>query len=91
MRFFELLNFQHVAALVLIAIIFMILFGVGLAFMPLINPKDNGGQVKIIQKFADGINKGNGPFPMIMALIIAGTVVWAFLYILFYGLSEVKL
>ena len=39
MRFFELLNTQHVFALIIVAIIFLILFGVALAFIPMSDRK----------------------------------------------------
>lgn len=91
MRFFALLNFQHVAALIIIAIIFLILFTVGLALIPMSGPRRKAFDVKAVQFFADGIQKGNGPFPLIIALLIAGTILWAVFYILYYGFSEVLL
>ncbi len=91
MRFFELLNTQHVAALVLIAIIFLILFGVALSMLPMSGPRERALNINAIQHFADGIEKGDGPFPLIIALIIGGTILWALFYILFYGFTEVIL
>ena len=91
MRFFELLNTQHVLALSILTIIFLILFGVALSVLPLSGNKDRALNIKAIQHFADGIEKGDGPFPLIIALLIGGTVLWAFYYILFYGFSEVLL
>ena len=91
MRFFELLNTQHVFALIICAVIFLILFGVALSFLPMSGPVNRAFNVKVIQTFADGIEKGEGPFPMIVTLIIAGTILWALFYILFYGFSEVIL
>lgn len=91
MRFFELLNTQHVVALVIIAMIFLILFGVALAFIPMSGPKDRAFNIKAIQRFADGIEKAEGPFPLIITLLIAGIILWALFYILLYGFSEVIL
>jgi hypothetical protein len=91
MRYFELLNIQQVAALVISAVIFLILFAVTLWVLPLSGPRARALNIKPIQQFADGIQKGNGPFPLIIALIIAGTILWALFYILFYGFSEVIL
>jgi ABC-type methionine transport system permease subunit len=91
MRFFELLNTQQVLALTLLTVIFAILFGVTLWVLPMSGPKSRVADNKAVQQFADGIEKANGPFPMIIALIIGGTVLWAIYYILFYGLSEVIL
>ena len=91
MRFFELLHVQHVAALVLVALIFMVVFAVGLGFILLSGRTEKTKEIKTAQKFADGIGKGEGPYPLIIALIIAGIIVWALFYILFYGFSEVIL
>lgn len=91
MRFFELLNTQQVLALIILTMIFAILFGVTLWVLPMSGPKSRVSNNKAVQQFADGIEKANGPFPMIIALIIGGTVLWAIYYILFYGLSEVIL
>jgi hypothetical protein len=91
MRFFELLHTQQVAALIIIAVIFLILFGVTLWVLPMSGPRARALTIKPIQQFADGIEKGDGPFPLILALIIAGTILWALFYILFYGFSEVIL
>lgn len=91
MRFFELLNTQQVLALTILAVIFAILFGVTLWVLPMSGPKSRVSNIKVVQHFADGVEKGDGPFPMIMALLIVGVVLWAIYYILFYGLSEVIL
>ncbi|MDA3917059.1 MAG: hypothetical protein PF690_08815 [Deltaproteobacteria bacterium] len=91
MRFFELLNTQHVIALIIVAIIFLILFGVALAFIPTSGPISRVLKIKPIQHFADNIEKADGPFPLIITLLIAGTFLWALYYILFYGFSEVIL
>jgi hypothetical protein len=91
MRFFELLNTQQVAALIIAAIIFLILFAVALSFIPMSGHKDGAKKIKAVQNFADGIKKAEGPFPLIIALVITGTILWAVFYILFYGFSEVIL
>lgn len=91
MRFFELLNTQQVFALTLLAAIFAILFGTALWGLPMFGDKSRVPNSKIVQRFIDGIEKADGPFPMFMALLIGASVLWALYYILFYGLSEVKL
>lgn len=91
MRFFELLNTLHVITLIIFAILFLILFGVALAFLPTSGGVEKTLNIKAIQHFADGIGKGEGPFPMIITLVIGGTILWALFYILFYGFSEVIL
>lgn len=89
MRFFALLNTQHVAALIIVTIIFLLLFGVALAVVPLFGPLSRVLENRNVQHFAGGIKKADGPFPLINALIIAGVVLWALYYILYYGFSEV--
>ena len=91
MRFFELLNTQHVLAMIIVTLIFAVLFGVTLSVLPMLGPKTRVSNIKAVQNFVDGIQKTNGPFPMIIALIVGGTVLWAIYYILYYGLSEVIL
>ncbi|MBU2646723.1 MAG: hypothetical protein ABIK68_24165 [bacterium] len=91
MRFFELLNYQHVMGSILVALIVLVLFAVGLAFMPLVHSKNQTSPSKETHTFADNIEEGNGPFPLVLALIITGTLLWAIFYILYYGFSEVNI
>ena len=91
MRFFELLNFQHMLGSVLVPLIFMVLFGIGLSLLPLVSSKGKSEPAHEAHEFNDNISEGDGPFPMIMALIVAGTLLWALFYTLWYGFSDVKL
>ena len=70
MRFFELLNTQHVLATIIVTLIFAVLFGVTLSVLPMLGPKTRVSNIKAVQNFVDGIQKANGPFPMIIALIV---------------------
>jgi len=69
-------------------LIFMLVFGAALAFSHFRTDRGSDGHRK---QFADGLEDGHSPFPLVMILIIAGTVIWAVAYILMYGISEVKL
>ena len=91
MRYFELLNFQHVMAYVFVGLLFMVVFGIGLAFVHLRGPKDEDRKTRIIHRHAEGISERNAPFPLIMILVIAGVVIWGFLYTLMHGLLGVKI
>jgi len=91
MRFFELLSFQHVMAYVFVGLIFMVVFGIGLAFVHLRGPQDQGRKTRIVNRYAEGITERNAPFPLVMILVIAGVVVWGFLYTLMHGLLGVKI
>jgi len=42
-------------------------------------------------KFLGEIEERNEPFPLVLILIIVGTVLWAFFYILATGLLGVKI
>lgn len=91
MRFFHLLNFQHLMLYIFPPLVFMVVFGVGLAYQSF-HGKDAGlRKERIIYRFPGGIEDRDAPFPLIMVLIIAGTLVWAFFYILLTGLLEVKI
>lgn len=89
MRFFELLNFQHVVLYVFPGLVFVIVFGLALAFAHLRGPNDAEREKEIIYRFPDDIEDRNAPFPLVMGLIIAGTVIWAFGYILISGVLGV--
>lgn len=91
MRFFELLNFQHVMAYIFPTLIFMVVFGVGLAYSHLHTKDAEERKTKISGKFIDGIEERDAPYPLVMMLIIAGAVTWGFFYILMHGLLEYKI
>lgn len=91
MRYFHLLNFQHVILYVFPTLIFIVLFGVGLAFMHLKSEDAQERKKKIIYRFPEGIEDRNAPFPLFMTLTIAGTIIWVLLYILGTGLFGVKI
>jgi hypothetical protein len=91
MRFFELLNFQHVMAYIFPALLFMVVFGVGLAYAHLHTEDAELHKKEIIKRFAEGIEDRNAPYPLVMMLIIAGAVTWGFFYILMHGMLEVRI
>jgi hypothetical protein len=69
----------------------MVVFGVGLAFAHFRGKDDEARQTAIVGEFPDGIQDRNAPYPLVMVLIIAGTFIWGFFYILMHGLLEVKI
>ena len=46
---------------------------------------------KIVHTYVGGIEERNAPFPLVLILILAGTVIWGFLYIILVGVLEVKI
>jgi hypothetical protein len=91
MRLYALLSFQHVMAYVFSALIFMVVFGAGLAFSHLHTRNAEARKDEIIKRYADGIEDRNAPYPLVMMLIIAGAVIWGFFYILMHGVLGVKI
>ncbi len=91
MRFYTLLNFQHVMAYLFPTLIFMLVFGVGLAYSHLHSQDAEERKTRIIKRFAEDIEDRDAPYPLVMMLIIAGAVIWGFFYILMHGLLGVKI
>jgi hypothetical protein len=89
MRYFALLNFQHVILYVLPTLVFILLFAVALGFVHLKAADSEARKRRITYRFPDGIEDRDAPFPLVMALIVAGTFIWAFFYILMNGLLGV--
>jgi hypothetical protein len=91
MRLFALLNFQHVMAYLFVGWLFMVLFGVGLAFRHFATPDAEARKTAIANRFPEELADREGPFPLLMILIIAGTVLWGGLYIFLHGLWGIKI
>ncbi len=91
MRYFEILNIQHFVMYLFPAIAFIALFIIGLGFYH-INRKDSAErEVHIIERFPEGIEGRNAPFPLIVYLVLFGTVIWVLAYILLIGVLKVKI
>ena len=91
MRFFDLLSFQHTMGWLFPTLIFMVIFGVGLAFAHFRGKDSEISKKRITGRYADGIEERNAPYPLIMMLIIAGTFIWGFFYIVMHGVLGVKI
>ena len=91
MRLFTLSNFQDIILYLFPTLIFMVVFGVGLAFSKFRGPNSERREKEVIYRYPAGIEDRNAPFPLVMTLTIAGTVLWAFFYILMHGLLGVKI
>ena len=91
MRFFALLNFQHIMLYLFPTLTFILLFGMGLAYSHF-NTKDAEERTeRIIHTYPEDIEERNAPFPLVLILILAGTLLWAFFYILGHGVWGVKI
>ena len=70
---------------------FLIVFALFLGFAHFRSPDSKRRMEEIVHRYPGGIESRNAPFPLAMILVIAGTVIWAFFYILVYGLLEVAI
>lgn len=91
MRFYHLLNFQHVILYIFPTLIFMLVFGAGLAFTHFRREDSDRRMHEIYGRYPENIQDREAPFPLIMTLIIAGVLLWGVFYILGIGLLGVKI
>ncbi len=91
MHFFELRNFQHFVLYLFPALLSIIVLAVALARTHFNHGDADKRMTEIHATYVDGIQEREAPFPLVLILILAGTVVWAFLYIILYGVLEVKI
>lgn len=91
MHYFELRNFQHFVLYIFPTLIFIVLFTIGLGYVHFRDKTSDEKMHKIIHTYPGGFEERNAPFPLILTLIIAGTVIWGFLYIILTGVLKVKI
>jgi hypothetical protein len=91
MRYFEFLGIQHVVMFLFPALAFIALFVIGLGFYHFNRKNSAERERRIIEQYPGGIQGRNAPFPMVLYLIIAGTVIWVLAYILLIGGLGVKI
>jgi hypothetical protein len=73
------------------AIAFIALFIIGLGFYHF-NRKDSAEREShIIERYPGGIEGRNAPFPLLVYLIVFGTIIWVLAYIVLIGMLEVKI
>lgn len=91
MHYFPLRDIQHFILYFFPAFISIFLIGIGLGLTHFRRRRSEENKDKVLHEYVEGISDKNSPFPLILILIIAGTVIWAFFYILAIGLMEVKI
>ena len=91
MRYFELLNLQHFVLYLFPALATIVIFAAGLGFYYLRRRDSAERETRIIEEYPGGIQGRNAPFPIVLLLIIVGTVIWSLAYILFIGILGVKI
>jgi hypothetical protein len=91
MRIFEVLNVQHLLMYLFPTLAFIVVFAAGLGYLHIRRRASEDHLNRIIEKYPGGIEGRNAPFPLMLTLTIAGTVVWCLLYILLTGLLKMKI
>ncbi len=91
MRHFDLLNFQHVVLYLLPTLIFMVIFGLALGYSHFRTARSATKMQTVKYEFPAHITDRDAPFPLCLILVIAGTIIWGFFYILMTGLLGVKI
>jgi len=90
-RFFSLLALKDILLYVFPTILFLLVFGLALSFKCWQTKNTEERRSNILYRFPDGIEDRNSPFPLSLAVIIAGTLIWGFFYILYIGIWEVRI
>ena len=91
MRFFELLNLQDMVLYFFPAVLAILILGLALGYVHFRTGRSEERMKRSYYVFPEDIEDRQAPFPLSLILIIAGTVVWAFFYILVIGLWGVRI
>ena len=91
MRYFEILGIQHFFMYLFPAIAFIALFMVGLGFYHINRKNSAERESRIIERYPEGIEGRNAPFPLITYLVVFGTIIWVLAYIILIGVLKVKI
>jgi hypothetical protein len=91
MRFFELLNIQHIILFTLPALVFIILLGFALGYTYLGSRRNRKKVDRVHSTFPDGLKDRQSPFPLVLTMIIWGTIIWGLGYIIVIGVLNIKI
>ena len=91
MRYFEVLGIQHFVMYLFPTIAFVALFIIALGYYHIKRKDSADRETRIIERFPEGIEGRNAPFPLIAYLVLYGTIIWVIAYILLIGLLKVKI
>jgi hypothetical protein len=87
MRFYNLLNIQHLVMAVFPALLCVVLVGIALSFSHFRGKASEARRMRVTGSYPEGIEERDAPFPLFLFLVILGTVLWGFAYILLIGLT----
>lgn len=91
MRYFQLLGIQHFVLYLFPALATIVLFIIGLGYYHIGRKDSEQRKTRIIEQYPGGIEGRNAPFPLILILILAGTIGWSLIYIILIGVLGVKI
>ncbi len=91
MRFFNLLNHQHIFLYIFPTLVLIILLGLGFGYVHFTRKYTREPKRMLNAVYPEDIEERTAPFPLVLILIIIGTFIWGFCYILGYGLLGVKI
>ncbi len=91
MRYFQLLGIQHFVMYLFPAIATIVVFIIGLGYYHIRRKDSQARETRIIEKFPGGIQGRNAPFPLVLILILVGTIIWVLAYIVLIGILGVKI
>ena len=91
MRYFELLGIQHFVMYLVPTLSFIVLFVIVLGFYHFKRQDSAERETRIIEEYPGDIQGRNAPFPIVVYLIIAGTVIWVLAYIILIGVLGVRI
>jgi hypothetical protein len=81
------LNIQHLVLAVFPALLCVALVGIALSFSHFHGKDSQERRIRVTGTYPDGIEERNASFPLFLILVILGTVLWGFGYILMVGLT----
>ena len=91
MRFFPLEGFRDIILFFFPTLIFIILFHVAWSRSHFWTKDSAEREERIHRKYPEGLESRDGPFPLILFLIIVGYVIWTVLYMLAIAVLGVKI
>jgi len=91
MRYFPLLNVQHIILFFIPTVLFIILAYTAFSRMHFKGKDSEDRDKRVVHTYPGGIEAKNAPFPLFLILIIIGFLLWAIFYALGIGLMGVKI
>ena len=91
MHLLALLGFQYFVLYLFPTLVFIIVFGTGLGFTYFRSKNSEIRKQEIHNRYPEDIEGRNAPFPLVMTLIMVGTIAWMLCYILGIGFLKVRI